>query len=510
MSRSSNGEGDMRRLTAKMETVRIPSESDPMAGQRYETAAMEEDKPPAQQQPAQQQAPQRSPQRKPSPDSIGTHRRRLYELVLEAGPPADPIGFPQPQILRGRRGEVCCYNPKTRDHEMAKNVLFRDYSREYEDGDAHVTRAFWPVPFKRPIRTIMGHVEICRVLKRCGHSNNNQIDDSSSEEDDEEDDIIFELTDEMVAVKVCYSERMEELRHQHAEDPVKEIAAMQIIGNEHPNVIGCIDVLFDGQCLNVVMQYCGSGDLFQLLQNSVRDDQQPGMTESQARYWFRQVIAGLKHIHHVGICHRDLSPENVMIDGSRCLIIDFGMSIRVPYSDPKNPTMVTDRSRGTQRRMIRPQGACGKLPYMSPEIYRNKDCFDGFAIDAWGMGALLFCMLTGNRSYQRPHPSDPQFYWMTKGELVQVIIFWSLVSRLLMPSLPLLLTFLFFCDSCFKGLSQLLADWNVQLSREGVHLLQNMLQIDPGMRLSIKEIEGHPWFAHPDEPHDADDVEFQL
>ena len=216
------------------------------------------------------------------------------------------------------------------------------------------------------------------------------------------------------------------------------------------------------------------GDLFQLLQNSVRDDQQPGMTEPQARYWFRQVIAGLKHIHSVGVCHRDLSPENVMIDGSGCLIIDMGMAIRMPYTDPSNPNLVTDRSRGTQRRMIRPQGACGKLPYMSPEIYRNKHPFDGDAVDVWTCGTILFCMVTGNRSYQRPHPSDPQFYWMT------------------------------------RGLTQLLGDWNVNLSKEGIHLLQNMLQVDPGMRLSIDEIEQHPWFAHPDEPQDADDMEFQL
>ena len=466
-SLSSNGDAAVRHLTAKMETVQVT-----------EDETMIDDLAPQQQQPQQQ--------RPPPPPQPQTARLRPYDVVLEAGPAADPIVFPQPRILRGRRGEVCCYNPKTQDHEMAKNVLFRDFSREFEDGDARVTQAFWPVPLKKPIRTIMGHVEICMVLRRCnGKDDNNSTgknstdmtsfaDSSSDSSSGEEEDIIFELTDDMVAVKVNYSQRMEELRHKHAEDPLKEIAAMQIIGNEHPNVMGCIDVLFDGQALNVVMKYCGSGDLFELLQNSVRDDQQPGMTEPQARYWFRQVISGLKHVHSVGICHRDLSPENVMIDGSRCLIIDMGMSIRIPYTDPTDPKMVTDRSRGSQRRMIRPQGACGKLPYMSPEIYRNKHSFDADAVDVWTCGTILFCMVTGNRSYQRPHPSDPQFYWMT------------------------------------KGLKQLLGDWNVQLSPEGVHLLQNMLQIDPGMRLSIEEIEHHPWFAHPDEPQDADDMEFQL
>ena len=202
------------------------------------------------------QQPQVGQRQQPAP-----HRRRPYDIVVEAGPPADPIVFPQPRIFRGRRGEVCCYNPKTQDHEMAKNVLFRDFSREFEDGDARVTQAYWPLPYKKPIRTIMGHVEICMVLTRgTNNQDGNNFEDSSSEEDEDED-IIFELTEEMVAVKVNYSQRMEELRHRHAEDPLKEIAAMQIIGDEHPNVMGCRDVLFDGQSLNVVMTYCGSGKL---------------------------------------------------------------------------------------------------------------------------------------------------------------------------------------------------------------------------------------------------------
>ena len=59
-------------------------------------------------------------------------------------------------------------------------------------------------------------------------------------------------------------------------------------------------------------------------------------------------------------------------------------------------------------------------------------------------------------------------------------------------------------------LAQVVRAWNVQLSAEGLHLLQNMLQVVPRQRLSIVEIENHPWFADSDEPQDADGVEFQL
>ena len=126
--------------------------------------------------------------------------------------------------------------------------------------------------------------------------------------------------------------------------------------------MGVIEVLFDGTNLDVVMPYAGSGDLFQMLQES--QERGTGFTEPEARYWFRQLVAGVRHLHTRGVTHRDLSPENVMIDDGNSLIIDMGMAIRVPYTDPKSTTNgVTDIAHGTNRRLILPQGACGKLPY---------------------------------------------------------------------------------------------------------------------------------------------------
>lgn len=336
---------------------------------------------------------------------------------------------------------------------------------------------------------------MCRVLKRCiRHRDDDDFindDDSSNEEgsyDDDDDEIVFEWTDQRVAVKVNYTDRMDRLRDRHAENPLQEIAAMQLLGTDPCHVLGAMDVLFDGQNLNVVMRYCDSGDLFQLLQdrqNQIVDASNaaielnnnvdalpppPGLPEGEVRYWFRQVMDGVKYLHSCGICHRDLSPENIMIDGDEGVIIDMGMCLRVPYVDPNNVDARTDitKTKGTRttatRCLIRPQGACGKLPYMSPEILASRHAFDGEAADVWTSGTILFCMVTGNRSYQRPHISDPQFYWMT------------------------------------QGLRQLLSDWNVRISEEGIALLQGMLEVDPRKRLTLDEVCQHPWFSYPDEP----------
>lgn len=388
---------------------------------------------------------------------------RPLDRVRAAGPPAPPPDFARPIFQRGRRDDVLVYCEDTQTHMEANNVLFRDYSRDFggskEMALSRVQQAYWPIPNKAPISTIMGHVEICRVLTRSSDDNDmtEDSDDSSYEGDD---DVVFNLSHKFVAVKVNYGRRMQKLRGNHAEDPLKEVATMQLIGNDSPHVVGIVESLIVENNLNIVMPYAASGDMFELLQEAQERGQ--GFPEGEARYWFRQLMEGVRYLHQKGICHRDLSPENVMIDHSNSLIIDMGMAIRIPYTDPNGG--VTDILHGTEKLLITRQGTCGKLPYMSPEIYQNRKPFDGGAVDIWTAGTILFCMVTGNRSYSRPDDSDAQYYWMT------------------------------------HGLSRLLADWGLtdELSSECVDLLKNMLQVNPRLRYSLEEVLNHPWFAYED------------
>jgi len=395
---------------------------------------------------------------------------RPFDRVKAAGPPASPPEFPRPVFQRGLRDDVLVYSEQTQTHMEARNVLFEDYSREFggshERALSRVRQAYWPIPKKEKIQTIMGHVEICYVLIRSPADNDDGSlsDDSDSDDDSsmEDEDVVFILTTQRVAVKVNYARRMDRHRGRHAEDPLKEVSAMQLIGNDNPHVMGIIETLFVGGDLNVVMPFAASGDMFELLQEA--QERGHGFPEDQARYWFRQLMDGVRYLHQKGICHRDLSPENVMIDNDNSLIIDMGMAIRIPYADPnnENPSAVTGILDGTEKRLIKPQGRCGKLPYMSPEIYQNLTPFDGSAVDIWTVGTILFCILTGNRSYSFPDAVDAQFYWMT------------------------------------HDLSRLLHDWGNKLSEECVDLLENMLQVDPRLRYSLEEVMSHPWFAHED------------
>ena len=160
----------------------------------------------------------------------------------------------------------------------------------------------------------------------------------------------------------------------------------------------------------------------------------------------------------LGVCHRDLSLENVLVDTSNCLIIDMGMCLRVPYNDPAQQGAVTDVNRGTERRLMKPQGVCGKHNYMSPEIFENRRPFDGFAIDLWAAGVILYIMLTGFPPYDQASRSDQRFDLIVNGNLMKQ-----------------------------------LKSWGIELSEDAGDLMQSMLQLDPRNRLTLAEVLAHPW-----------------
>ena len=77
------------------------------------------------------------------------------------------------------------------------------------------------------------------------------------------------------------------LRERHMEDSLKEAACLQLIGNDHPNVLGCRVVLQDKDYLYVIIPYCGHDDLCETVTHRAGGE---GLDEPEARYWFRQIL----------------------------------------------------------------------------------------------------------------------------------------------------------------------------------------------------------------------------
>ena len=92
----------------------------------------------------------------------------------------------------------------------------------------------------------------------------------------------------------------------------------------HPSIVTLGDVLFDAsrEYLLLVMELGDGKDLFDHVSN------RGAMSEQEAAGMFKQVAEGVRWVHGLGVCHRDLKLENILLhsDNATVKIADFGMS----------------------------------------------------------------------------------------------------------------------------------------------------------------------------------------
>lgn len=394
------------------------------------------------------------------------HASASFQEIENNGEPTRPQEFPAAPVTDTAvrvRAFVVNLDLGTRNvieviHRQNFNVRSRQRrSKFFDNFNSHFV-AYMPV--RKLQDAIYGAVWAMRVLQRhYGEAADEAARTTGFQPGSAEAPVVWETTHHYVAIKVMDWAKIHSLRGNILEDPIKEIKAMQYIGNSSPHVLGILEVLEGSNWLYAIMPYCRGGDLFGVVVDYAdANDGNAGMPEPVARYWFLQILKGLLYLQSIGVCHRDLSLENVLVDTNDCLIIDMGMCLYVPYNDPENPGMITNATRGTARRLMKPQGTCGKHNYMAPEIFANRDAFDGFAIDLWAAGSILYIMLTGFPPYDQATRADEKF---------DIIVGGGLVAQL--------------------------EEWGTRLSPEAGDLLQSMLQLDPRDRLSLAEVMSHPW-----------------
>lgn len=367
--------------------------------------------------------------------------------IADSSPASHPIPFPGPAFGACRRVNANVHNPMTSEDLVVPNVIY-----EIRPDGSPPERAYWIG--RKLKKAIYGCVRACTIL-RVREPGGWAGPDGNSH---------WEITSGMAAVKIIDLKTVAKMRGQHMEDPLKEVAAMQFASAAGPspedtNVLDCLDLFQDEKYIYMFMPYCSSGELFGFVERNGR------FAENVARFWFRQILNGLFNLQKKGICHRDLSLENILVDqNTRALVIDLGMCLRVPFNPPPNPPgydgvgASSDVSANTMRRLICPQGQCGKPNYISPEVLQSTEPFDGFAIDIWASAIVLFIMLVGLPPFEWASNDDPRFRLITRG-----------------------------------GLEQLIQQWQRPISPEAIDLLQSMLREDPAHRLSLFEIMHHPW-----------------
>ncbi len=142
----------------------------------------------------------------------------------------------------------------------------------------------------------------------------------------------------------------------------------------HPNIVTVFESGVErGRCY-FVMEYVDGPTLRQLLKEKRLD-------AAVALQLIPQICDALEYAHDEGIVHRDVKPENILIDRrGRVRVADFGLARVV---DPEAQTEIT-----------RTKGVLGTVCYMAPEQVENPKTVDHRA-DIYSLGVVLYEMLTG-------------------------------------------------------------------------------------------------------------------
>jgi len=232
------------------------------------------------------------------------------------------------------------------------------------------------------------------------------------------------------------------------EDEVKkEIDCMKKI--RHPHVVAllastmkCKYPLGDGKFeLNVlmVMEYANGGDLYDVIYYAGAFDEELGRT------YFLQLLNGLQAIHDAGITHRDLKPNNILIDHKYMLkITDFGLShIGADNVDPNQKRMKTSW--------------VGTRGYRAPELvlkarYSNQ-------CDVFALGVCLFVMLCARQPFKTASVEDPWYKCIATKQFPR---YWK-------------------------------SHKSANLSDDAKTFLQELLCYQPRERLTIENAKKHAW-----------------
>jgi serine/threonine protein kinase len=98
------------------------------------------------------------------------------------------------------------------------------------------------------------------------------------------------------------------------------------------------------------------------------------------KQWFRQIVWAVEYLHGVGIAHRDLKADNVLIRNNSMKVTDFGYAREIPLAED-----------GTRKKC---RSNCGTIEYQSPEALLPVHWFDPFVSDCFSLGVLLYTMTT--------------------------------------------------------------------------------------------------------------------
>ncbi len=192
----------------------------------------------------------------------------------------------------------------------------------------------------------------------------------------------------------------------------------------HPNVIHTYDLLksTDEKFFAIVMEYCPY-DFFALVMSGL-------LTRKEANCYFKQILKGVRYLHHNGLSHRDLKLDNCVITKDGILkLIDYGSvaifdPVAVRNMQNKAKVLKTadneeklhiaiqqqnekekDEEAKSSYSIIKATGVAGSDPYLAPECLKMAS-YDPRAADVWSVAIIYCCIMLHRFPWKLARTSD--------------------------------------------------------------------------------------------------------
>ncbi len=157
----------------------------------------------------------------------------------------------------------------------------------------------------------------------------------------------------------------------------------------HPNVIKCLRFAKEKETQYLIMEFFPGGNI------KLRLMRKHPILREKCHSILVQAGQGIAHIHDKGWVHRDIKPDNILLNSSgEVRLIDFGLSRKIQRSAGFFG-MFGKRKRGT---------TAGTRSYMSPEQILNRPLDE--RADLYSYGATMYEIATGRPPFRGMSPND--------------------------------------------------------------------------------------------------------
>jgi len=260
------------------------------------------------------------------------------------------------------------------------------------------------------------------------------------------------VTGDIVALKKIKLESEEEGIPSTA---IKEISLLK--GLNHPNIVRLYDVIHGDKKLTLVFEFLDQ-DLKKYIDEKIR----PPVPIMKSFLW--QLLNGIAFCHDQRVLHRDLKPQNLLINKAKneLKLADFGLarSFGIPVRN-KSHEVVT-------------------LWYRAPDVLMGSSKYSS-SIDIWSAGCIFAEMASGKPLFPGKNNND------------QLLHIFKVLGTPTEKEWPAIKELPEFREDFPKFPQQKITSVVPGLDADGYDLLNKMLQYDPAQRISAHKALVHPY-----------------